>query len=197
MTTTDTRHGKTAITFTGKLLDYKNFRQYSDTFCETGAAAGDGIQRALDAGFQKVVSIEAKDHWFKMCADRFAMNEKVFVLFGKSTDVLKEVLHTLQPSVIFLDAHPSGELSAGHAEVMAGDNSWSQDAIIKAELAIIIAIGVKHVIIIDDVNGLADGLAVQYMALIGEGYEFAFYDENLSGELLYTNKILVATPKMS
>ncbi|HEY5392149.1 MAG TPA: hypothetical protein VIJ57_08555 [Hanamia sp.] len=42
------------IESTGRLLDYREFRKYSDTFIETGNAAGDGLQRALDGGFQYI-----------------------------------------------------------------------------------------------------------------------------------------------
>lgn len=187
--------------FTGKLLNYKDFVHMSSVFIETGTAAGDGVQRALDAGFCTVSSIEAKEYWYELCKKRFTGNAHVDICLGKSTDELKtyQVLEQ-ERCVIFLDAHPAGPESAGHAEWESGDRSWDQDTIIKAELAIILATAKRHVIIIDDVNGMKDGHAAEYMALIEADYpnqyDYAFYDENLSGSLLYEDKILVAIPKM-
>lgn len=181
---------------TGKLLDYKDFRQYSDAFIETGTAAGDGVQRAMDAGFNPVLSCEAARCWFELSRDRFNGNRSAILFFGKSTDVLPAMMQYVGGvSIIFLDAHPAGPTSAGHAEWVEGNTDWNQDSIIKAELKIVLASGLKHVIIIDDVNGLADGHSEQYAQMIGEDYDFNFYDENLSGDLLYKDKILVATPK--
>jgi hypothetical protein len=186
------------IQSTGKLLNYKDFRQYSDTFVETGTAAGDGVQRALDAGFEKVISIEAARKWFEQSGQRFLNNNKVSLRFGVSSLVLKLALEKI-PLVIFLDAHPSGPESAGHADLMekGGESEYQQDAIIKAELDIVLSHYHKHIIIIDDVNGLTDGLAVQYcekMLKANPEYKFYFYDEDLSGNHSYKDKILVAIP---
>lgn len=192
----------TQIKSTGQLLDYKEFLKYSDTFIETGAAAGDGIQRALDAGFKAVLSCEAADKWHQACCKRFAVFLNVNIFKGKSINCINRMMMAIEPPgafVIFLDAHPTGPESAGHKEWESGDRSWDQDIIIKAELAIILTTRQQHVIIIDDVNGLADGHAMEYCELIEAahpgGYDFAFYDENLSGTMLYIDKILVAKPK--
>lgn len=195
------------VTFTKKLMDYKHFRPYSDIFIETGTAAGDGVQRAIDAGFTTIASIEAAEYWFKMSAGRFAargLHDIVYLTFGKSTDLLYRVVNTHcgkeKRAIIFLDAHPSGPLSAGHSEWLADPGGEaSQHAIIQAELRVILAHRHDHVIIIDDVNGMSDGCAQQYMdtmLAVNPNYKFSFWDENLSGDpaYYYHEKILVAIP---
>ncbi len=183
------------IKSTGQLLNYADFRQYSVTLIETGTAAGDGVQRAMDAGFNPVLSCEAAKCWFELSRDRFNGNRSAVLFYGKSTEMLAVMLKYVDgATIVFLDAHPAGPTSAGHNEWESGDRSWDQDSIIKAELKIILASGMKHVIIIDDVNGNSDGHAAEYAKMIGDGYDFAFYDENLSGDLLYKDKIFVAIP---
>lgn len=193
----------TEILNTGKLLNYKEFRQYGESFIETGCAAGDGVQRALDAGFKHVFSIEASEYYHHLSKKRFALSASDVLLFlGKSIDRLPDVLQLIEGrAVIFLDAHVSGDTSAGYEDwkEKGEDSDYAQDKTIKAELAIILANNKSHVIIIDDVNGLTDGHAVEYMDLMlkaNPDYKFYFYDENLSGDkdFYYKNKILVAIP---
>jgi hypothetical protein len=191
------------ILFKMQLLNYKDFVRYGSTFIETGSAAGDGIQRALDAGFAEVHSIEAATYWYDLCLDRFKFNMAVELHLGKSTDVLGTDFlgGKVDGLVFFLDAHPSGPLSAGHADVMEKGfaSEFNQDNIIKAELAIILEKYKDAVIMIDDQAGL-DDYSQEYIEIIlkaNPGYRFEFYDENLSGEHLYTHKILVAIPARS
>ena len=195
----------TVIKSTNQLLDYKDFVKYSDEFYETGAAAGDGIQRALDAGFDMVTSIEASKEYFEICRKRFSGKQlKVFLRHGKSVDILSLMLtknNVRIPSVFYLDAHVSGETSAGYEDwIENGEESeYAQDKTIKLELAIILAHSNKHVIIIDDVNGIADGHAHEYAAIMqaaNPDYKFYFYDECLSGDAqyFYHEKLLVAIP---
>lgn len=188
------------IQSTGKLLNYKDFRKYSDTFIETGCAAGDGVQRALDAGFNPVISIEASEEYFKQSQQRFLTSNKVWLYKGKSVDVLTGIAGKSQiPTVFYLDAHVSGESSAGYQDWLekGSESDYAQDKCIKQELEIILSHYNKHVIIIDDVNGLTDGHSVEYAEIIlraNPDYKFQFYDENLSGNFLYKDKLLVAIP---
>lgn len=183
---------------TKKLLDCKEFRSYADIFVETGTAAGDGVQRALDAGFQTIYSIEAQNEWFMLSSKRFSEKNKVFILFGESVDIL-QTLFWEQPTVFYLDAHPSSESSAGWKDLKdhGAESKYNQDSIIKAELKVILSFFKKPIIIIDDINGVKDNLVFDYMDMILESdpnYVFRFYDENLSGDLLYQDKLVVAFP---
>lgn len=199
----DTRNLTKQIEFTGRLLDYKEFLKYSGTFIETGNAAGDGLQRALDAGFKNIWGIEAQKEYWQMCYKKFLGKKNIILILGTSTEKLNHLPFSVlnNTSVFYLDAHVSGDTSFGYDEWLKdGENGpTSQDNIIKAELAIILANHKKHVIIIDDVNGLADGHAVEYMDIMLKAnpeYRFQFYDENLSKDpaFYYKDKILVAIP---
>lgn len=189
------------ITYTGQLLNYTNYRQFSNTFIETGTAAGDGVQRAQDAGFENIVSIEAAQLWYDQSRQRFKEAQGIDIVLGKSTVMLQgAIAYWGRRLVIFLDAHPAGPLSAGHQEWLDNPNGEAaQDNIIQAELRIILAHRPDHVIIIDDVNGQADGCADKYMDLCLEAnplYRFEFWDECLSGDpdFYYNDKILVCLP---
>jgi hypothetical protein len=192
------------ITSTGRLMDYREFRGFGDLFVETGSGHGDGIQRALDAGFPFVSSVEAQPDNFRICQARFETNLNVSVYFGKSVNVLPVVLNPLMlkvyggKCVIFLDAHVSGEKSAGYSEWLSGNPEATQDYIIRHELEIVLGMCKGAPIIMDDINGEADGFAQEYADIIsrsGVEYEFFFFDENLSGSMLYKDKLLVAIPK--
>lgn len=186
------------IKITNELLDYKDFTWYSDTFVETGSAAGDGIQRALNAGFQYVHSIEAERSWFEMCMKRFINNEHACLHLGISYDVLKKMtLPTKKQGIVFfLDAHPSGPTSAGHDDLIEWGTAsiWSQDNIIKAELEVILTRYKRPVIIIDDQHGI-DEFSKYYIEMIQAVYPdyiFEFYDEDIDGRNFYKDKLLVA-----
>jgi hypothetical protein len=190
-----------SIPSTNEFLRYKDFRLFSDTFIETGSGAGDGIQRALNAGFAHVFSIEAYDENFMICARRFQTDGQVRLFRGRSVDVLTGLLRVQTgPCVIFLDAHPSAENSYGYVEKARGEADYFQDTIIRKELALILGSEHRHVILIDDIHGDSRGCAYEYAEIVqhqkGE-YTFAFYDENLSGDdpkYFYKDKLLVAVP---
>ena len=190
------------LEFTGRLFDYKEFRKYSYNFVETGCANGDGVQRALNAGFDTIVSIEAAAEWFMKAAERFSNKQaldrqRVMIEYGKSTDKLQKVIDYFTTQIVFyLDAHSSGDTSFGHKECIAGEPEFQQDSIIKQELNIILSNYNKHIICIDDVNGLSDGHAEEYMELClqyNPNYKFRFYDEQLDSKgPRYQDKILTA-----
>lgn len=193
--------GKTiTIRSMSKLLNYAAFRRFGEVFVETGSGHGDGIQRALDAGFSQVISIEAQPENFKICAVRFMDQPRVKLLLGTSQEWLPIVLKECHATMLFyLDAHVSGEKSFGYADWLAGDVSARQDTIIRNELEILLQTDQRPLIIMDDINGHADGLADEYAAIIEQakpGYTFYFYDENLGEgtEHFYKDKLLVAIP---
>jgi hypothetical protein len=91
-----------------------NFVPYlNPLFIESGSYEGDGIQAALNAGFEQVWSIELSEYYHERCKQRFAGNEKVKLFLGSSVDVLPELLKVINCSVTFwLDGHYSGGLTA-------------------------------------------------------------------------------------
>lgn len=124
----------------------KVFAKYPNAyFIETGSLLGDGIQMALDAGFQKVYSIELAPHYYEKCRERFAGNSNVLVFLGDSTYVLPELMkHIHAPATFWLDGHYSWGISSGKGEL---------NSPILAELESIRQSAIKtHTILIDDIR---------------------------------------------
>jgi hypothetical protein len=75
-------------------------------FIETGCENGNGVQAALDAGFDAVVSIEVKHKSVEHAKKRFA-GLPVTIMLGSSPLLLPQVLREVkQPVTFWLDAHP-------------------------------------------------------------------------------------------
>jgi hypothetical protein len=88
---------------------FARFRPYADVFVETGTFRGDGVQRALDAGFPSVYSIESDFDLWSKANERFAGDKRVAIDWGQSSHLLWVVGFLVkQPAVFFLDAHWSG-----------------------------------------------------------------------------------------
>lgn len=87
------------------IAKYKN----NDIFLETGSYKGGGIEVALNAGFDLVLSIEIHDKYHEICKDRFKQHiedEKVQLYKGDCLSVLKEILPNIdEPITFWLDAH--------------------------------------------------------------------------------------------
>ena len=78
----------------------------TNIFIETGSHYGDGIQVALDSGYDKVLSIECKKEYYEHCLKRFDKNDKVYLFYGDSSKDLSKMLENIdEPATIFLDAH--------------------------------------------------------------------------------------------
>jgi hypothetical protein len=170
------------------IFNIADFKHYSNTYIETGSCYGESIQRALDAGYTRVKSVELHEPFYRHCVKRFK-GKPVELYLGKSTDKLDVMLADVyEPSVIFLDAHPAGPNTGGHEDLMEkGDSSeFSQNTILRNELEIILDHPKKHLIIIDDLNG-----ENPFEDLL-KGYQFLWFDEHLTADsTYYSNKILV------
>lgn len=121
------------------------FKKYlKNTFVETGSLHGEGINKALEAGYKKVYSIELSPHFYQYCSQKFRDNPNVRILLGDSGTVLKEILQSMnEPVVFWLDSHYSRFGTA------LGDSSTP----ILRELEAIAAHPIKsHTILIDDVR---------------------------------------------
>lgn len=113
-------------------------------FIESGSYCGEGIQQALNAGFQNVCSIELAPHYYQRCCDRFSSYSNVKLHQGDSADVLPLILEKIdQPATFWLDGHySSGDTAKG-----------STFSPIMAELDCIAAHPIKtHTILIDDIR---------------------------------------------
>jgi len=80
---------------------------------ETGTWVGEGVEEALQAGFNEIYSIELSPKWHKYCVEKFQSLPNVHLSQGDSGKVLEEVISQIdQPITFWLDAHYSGEPTA-------------------------------------------------------------------------------------
>lgn len=77
-----------------------------DYFVETGTFSGDGIQKALDAGFKQVRSLEYTKALCEKARKRFQGNRCVKIFQGDSSKILWKVIKPIDQKITFwLDAH--------------------------------------------------------------------------------------------
>ena len=123
---------------------FKVYKGDIKTFVETGSFQGAGIQKALDAGYENVISIELSTQYFLVCSERFSNKDNVKLVQGDSCDVLAPTINEIdEPIVFWLDGHYScGETAKG--------KHWSP---IMQELDAISKHPIKnHTIMIDDMR---------------------------------------------
>lgn len=78
-------------------------------FVETGSNNGNGIAKALDAGFQEIYSIELSKDLYETCTKRFVGHTNVHLYQGDSAKDLKKILSNINDEATFwLDSHYSG-----------------------------------------------------------------------------------------
>lgn len=86
-------------------------KKETNVLFETGMHKGEGIQRALDCGFEKIFSVDIDKRCIDICTSRFKHNKNVSLLFNSSDLCLKEISedksHPLntEKCCIVLDAH--------------------------------------------------------------------------------------------
>jgi hypothetical protein len=89
--------------------DLKKYKADHKIFIETGSAYGDGIQSALNAGFETIISIELNPLLYEKCKNRFKNNLNVQLFCGSSEIILPQILEKInEPFLLWLDAHWSG-----------------------------------------------------------------------------------------
>lgn len=112
-------------------------------FVETGTDKGGGVEMALAAGAEQVLSIELNPLLAADAMRRFADDSRVTVLCGDSAALLGEVLAGLdEPALVWLDAHEvlSDAVPRGPAPVLQ-------------ELAALAAAPRRdHAVLIDDIR---------------------------------------------
>lgn len=184
---------------TGKEIDFSAYLPDSKLFIETGTCSGRTVKKALELGFERVLSVEAFRPFYDNCAQLFKNDARVALWFGKSTDQLPAMFNEYKntPAVIWLDAHPSGPNTAGHDDLMknGGSSEYHQDAIIGKELDIILAHHSQHVIIVDDQAGETDSVKsiIKKITAKHPHYNFYMFNETM-GPNHYKDKVLVCLP---
>ena len=78
-------------------------------FFETGTHKGDGIQSALEVGFDQIISIEIDKHFVEVSSNRFAKeisNGQVQIFEGDTLKIMGDVIEKINEHITFwLDAH--------------------------------------------------------------------------------------------
>lgn len=75
-------------------------------FIETGTFGGSGVQKALDAGFSEVRSIECELGHYQYCLARFRDIQQVKLFHGDSSHDLWPLIQEIdEPATFWLDAH--------------------------------------------------------------------------------------------
>jgi hypothetical protein len=85
------------------------FKKITNKFIETGSYLGDGIQLAIESGFDEIFSIEVSDKHVKLCQNRFQNYDNVKILKGDSMYELPKLLEEYKNEkfTYWLDGHYS------------------------------------------------------------------------------------------
>lgn len=166
---------------------FAEFKGDNNIFIETGSYRGDGVQLAIDAGYEHIFTIDNDYENTRSCLSRFSEAlVRVDPLYGDSIDMLKGVLACAPfPATIWLDAH---------WQMLEGTESGANPFPLLDELAVIKKYGRNdNTILIDDM------LIMQY-DIVGyskKEIEAALLDINPAYKLTYLpnpviNGILIA-----
>jgi len=172
---------------------FSYFARYARVFVETGTYLGDGIQRALDSGFETVYSCDVNEELVEQAARRFADSD-VQVVHGSSGDVLPGILSRIaERAVFFLDGHgmppdASSEHFSASTLLPGREDDPSVYAPLRTELGLILAHPVRdHIILIDDrqcfgtwmFDGITESEVQHKLFSTHPGYSFRHFENVL------------------
>ena len=146
-----------------RTFDLKQIRQNCNitTFVETGTLYGEGVDCALEYGFDKVFSIEFDDNLFTTASSKYINNDSVTILKGSSSDVLPELIKDIDTNILFwLDAHfPGADAGKVSYRECCESLEYNVNLPLQAELKAIAdrCKQYKDVIILDDLWMWEDG----------------------------------------
>lgn len=85
---------------------FAEYKGRCQTFIETGTYRADGVQLAIDAGFDDIYTIDIVEHEKRVVTIPIERNPNIRYLIGESSEMLAQVLFTLNnPYMLWLDAH--------------------------------------------------------------------------------------------
>jgi len=134
-----------------RTFDIAQIRQKFEikTFIETGTLWGDGVDYALDSGFENVISIEINEILANKAKQKYVNDSRVTIIHGSSCKVLESILSEINEPVLFwLDAHFPG--ADANLDVYKADIDAADNVPLELELAIISRRKHKDIIICDD-----------------------------------------------
>lgn len=126
---------------------FAEFKGNNRVFIETGSYRGDGIQLAIDAGYEKIISIDLDPEAIDFCKNRFDLfnhpRPDIILRQGDSADCLTTVLEFCnEPITFWLDSH---------WQMLEGTEPGNNPFPLRHELAQIYRHQIKqHTILIDD-----------------------------------------------
>jgi len=171
----------------------KSFK-HGNVFLETGAHFGDGINEALNVGFNKIISIEIEQKFIDMCNNRFS-NEvasgRVQIIKGDTLKIMGEIIVNInEPITFWLDAHWDND--GEHGEKLCP---------LFEELGFIKNHPIKnHLILIDDMRCMGGGLwgtgvqkekIIEHIKEINSEYKISYTNGDLNHPA-YIDDIMVA-----
>lgn len=139
----------------------KKFKR--NIFVETGTHEGFCIQKALDVGFKKAISVEMDVKKYRISCDKFKDNKNITLMNGTSLEHFGKMMELVDlPSTIWLDAHDPKQCS------------------LETELKVLQNHNIKnHIILIDDIRllkiwGLNVDTLKSEILKINPKYQFSF-----------------------
>lgn len=92
----------------------RKFIKATESFIETGSHLGDGIQLAIDSGFNEIYSIELAEKYYSHCKERYKDDPNIKLVLGDSAFELKTILdqNPNKKFTYWLDGHYSGQDTA-------------------------------------------------------------------------------------
>jgi hypothetical protein len=178
---------------------FKKFK--GDVWIETGTYMGAGVLQAIDAGYNRIVSIELSEQFANSAKDKFKTCSNVEIINNNAHEVLFDLLCTFskdQRLVFWLDAHYS----------MCGTAGENDPQPLLKELAAIekwkkLTSSLLPIILIDDMRTFnytdctfGEREIKESILRIDEKYLFTKHDgfqENT--QRIYKNDILAAIPE--
>lgn len=143
---------------------FKKYKNNSTIFFETGTHHGDGVLKAIELGFNKILSVEIDQDYYLECYDKFIeeiIQGKVHLFFGDSNAWMDHMLKLIkEPTLFWLDGHPDG---------IDGNPLWGElESIKKHNIR-------THTILIDDIPIYFDNKQVEDKILeINSNYVFSY-----------------------
>jgi hypothetical protein len=159
---------------------------------------GEGIQRALNAGFKNIISVELGIKYYQKCYKKYVNNPYVHLYLGDTEDLLEGLISPINESITFwLDGHNSGH-----------DTAWGKhESPLIQELEIIKRHPIKnHTILIDDMRcwkkphyEFDENDILALLKSINPNYEITFEDGHIKDDIMvaymnyyYTKDVVVS-----
>ena len=96
----------------GELVTYLQRMFSIPCFFETGTLLGNTTAWAAER-FEQVITVERAPEFFNVVKARFADDPRIRTLFGDSREHLRQLVPDLPVTMFWLDAHWSGDVTAG------------------------------------------------------------------------------------